>query len=48
MSRKALMRLIRVAEIMVKDNNNRDTVARAQEIISLARLIEKELPNDPD
>lgn len=48
MSRQALIRLIRVAEIIAKDSNQRDNVARAQEIISLARIVEKGLPDDAD
>jgi hypothetical protein len=48
MSRKALMRLIRVAEIITKDSKQRDNVARAEEIIALARIIEKGLPHDAD
>ena len=48
MSRKALMRLIRVAQIIAQDSRQPDNVSRANEIIALAEIIQKELPDDTD
>jgi hypothetical protein len=48
MSRKALMRLIRVAQIIAKDSRQPENVSRANEIIALAEIIQKELPHDTD
>lgn len=48
MSRKALMRLIRVAQIIAKDSRQLENVSRANEIIALAEIIQKELPHDAD
>jgi hypothetical protein len=45
-SERALIRLIRVAEILAKDSTIPDTVARAHEIIALARIVAKGIPND--
>jgi hypothetical protein len=39
-SREALTRLIRVAEILAKDTRQRDNQERAKEILALARIIE--------
>jgi hypothetical protein len=46
MSRQALTRLIRVAEILAKDSRQRDNQERAKEILSLAKLIEKDLADE--
>jgi hypothetical protein len=48
MSRKALMRLIRVAQIIAKDSKQPENVSRANEIIALAEIIQKEIPHDAD
>jgi hypothetical protein len=48
MSRKALMRLIRVAQIIAKDSRQPENVSRANEIITLAEIVQKGLPRDTD
>ena len=45
-SERALIRLIRVAEIIAKDSTTPDTVARAREIIALAHIVAKGILND--
>jgi hypothetical protein len=47
MSREALARLIRVADILAKDTRQRDNQERAKEILALAHII-KEAMDEQD
>ena len=46
MSREALTRLVRVAQIIAQDARNKDNQERAKEILSLAEIIKKELKDE--
>ncbi len=46
MPEEALNRLIRVAEILAKDNPDPVTHTRVQEILTLATIIKRELTNE--
>ena len=43
MSREALIRLIRVADILAKDTRQRDNQERAKEILALAHIIREDM-----
>ena len=43
MSREALTRIVRVAQIIAKDARNKDNQERAKEILVLAEIIKKDL-----
>jgi hypothetical protein len=43
MSREALARLIRVADILAKDTRQRDNQERAKEILALAHIIREDM-----
>ena len=46
MSREALTRLVRVAQIIAQDARNKDNQERAKEILSLAEIIKKDLKDE--
>lgn len=48
MSKQALIRLIRVAQIIAKDSRQPENVLRANEIIALAEIINRGMPDDTD
>lgn len=48
MSKRALIRLIRVAQIIAKDSRQPENVSRANEIIALAEIINRGVPDDTD
>lgn len=46
MSREALTRLVRVAQIIAQDARNKDNQERAKEILALAEIIKKDLKDE--
>lgn len=46
MSREALTRLVRVAQILAQDARNKDNQERAKEILALAEIIKKDLKDE--